>query len=57
MDNFQKAALLFSELKRELKLANKEDRQYLDILKIALDKIDAKEKLIAEGESKIDEKV
>ena len=44
MDNFQKAAILFSELKREMKLLNKDDRQYLDILKITLDKIDAKEK-------------
>lgn len=57
MDNFQKAAILFSELKKEMKLENKDDRQYLDILKITLDKIDSKEKLLAEGESKIDEKV
>lgn len=44
MDNFQKAAILFSELKKEVKINNKEDRIYLEILKIALDKIDAKEK-------------
>ncbi|WP_157456878.1 hypothetical protein [Carnobacterium maltaromaticum] len=44
MDNFQKAAILFSELKKEVKINNKEDRIYLEILKIALDKIDLKEK-------------
>ena len=36
MDNFQKAAILFSELKREVKINNKEDRIYLEILKIAI---------------------
>ncbi|CAD5903019.1 hypothetical protein [Carnobacterium maltaromaticum] len=48
MDNFQKAAILFSELKKEVKINNKEDRVYLEVLKIALDKIDQKEKLISE---------
>lgn len=43
MDNFQKAAILFSELKKEVKIKNEEDRLYLDILKVALDKIDEKE--------------
>lgn len=48
MDNFQKPAILFSELKKEVKINNKEDRVYLEVLKIALDKIDQKEKLISE---------
>lgn len=48
MDNFQKAAILFSELKKEVKINNKEDRVYLEVLKIALDKIDQKEKLNSE---------
>ncbi|CAD5903070.1 hypothetical protein [Carnobacterium maltaromaticum] len=48
MDNFQKAAILFSELKKEVKINNKEDRVYLEVLKLALDKIDQKEKLIFE---------
>ncbi|CAD5903205.1 hypothetical protein R6Z02_14525 [Carnobacterium maltaromaticum] len=48
MDNFQKAAILFSELKKEVKINNKEDRVYLEVLKLALDKIDQKEKLISE---------
>lgn len=48
MDNFQKAAILFSELKKEVKINNKEDRVYLEVLKIALDKIDQKEKIISE---------
>lgn len=43
MDNFQKAAVLFSELKRELEIRNEDDRQYLDVLKVGLDKLDAKE--------------
>ncbi|WP_167564628.1 hypothetical protein [Carnobacterium divergens] len=50
MDNFQKAALLFSELKKEVKIENKDDRLYLEILKLTLDKIDAKEKIIFGGE-------
>lgn len=32
-----------------MKVANKYDRQYLDILKINLEKIGIKEKMIAEG--------
>ncbi|WP_317945470.1 hypothetical protein [Carnobacterium maltaromaticum] len=48
MDNFQKAAILFSELKKEVEINNKEDRVYLEVLKLALDKIDQKEKLISE---------
>ncbi len=48
LDNFQKAAILFSELKKEVKINNKEDRVYLEVLKLALDKIDQKEKLISE---------
>lgn len=39
-----------------MKITNKYDRQYLDILKIILKKIGIKEKLITEGEHKIDEK-
>lgn len=48
MDNFQKAAILFSELKKEVKIINKEDRVYLEVLKIALDKIDQKKIIISE---------
>lgn len=57
MDNFIKAAILFSELKKTVKINNDEDRIYLDILKLSLDKIDLKEKLLTEGDPKIDEKV
>lgn len=57
MDNFIKAAILFSELKKTVKINNDEDRIYLDILKLSLDKIDLKEKLHTEGDPKIDEKV
>lgn len=45
MDNFQKAALLFSELKKEVTIKNEDDRLYLGILKEGLDKIEAKEKI------------
>lgn len=57
MNNFIKAAILFSELKKTVKINNDEDRIYLDILKLSLDKIDLKEKLLTEGDPKIDEKV
>ena len=57
MDNFQKAALLFSELKKEVKIENKDDRLYLEILKVTLDKIDTKEKNIIEGGSISDKKI
>ncbi len=50
MDNFEKAAILFSELKKAVKINNDEDRIYLEILKIALDKIDLKENTPTEGE-------
>lgn len=50
MDNFEKAAILFTELKKAVKLTNDEDRIYLEILKITLDKIDVEEKLVSEGE-------
>jgi len=50
MDNFEKAAILFSELKKSVKISNNEDRIYLEILKIALDKIDLKENPLTEGE-------
>lgn len=44
MDNFQKAVLLFFELKKDVKIENKDDRLYLESLKLTLYKIDEKEK-------------
>lgn len=50
MDNFEKAAILFSELKKAVKINNDEDRIYLEILKITLDKIDLKENTPTKGD-------
>ena len=57
MDNFQKAAVLFSELKRELEIRNEDDRQYLDVLKVGLDKLDAKECVYLKESKQRDKKI
>lgn len=52
MENFQKAAIIFSELKKKVKISNKDDRIYLEILKITLDKMDVKEIQLNEKDEK-----